>query len=87
MSEITRYVDVSITKETALLQAAGFGVPILLTTDVTTIPTATRVKEYLSLAAVEVDFASTTEEYDAAKAYFSQDPNNDKQPEKLLIGS
>ena len=85
--EITRYVDVAITKETALLQAAGFGIPILLTDDVTTLPTATRVKEYLSLAAVEVDFADTTDEYKAAKAYFNQDPFNKKHPEKLLIGS
>ena len=85
--EITRYVDVAITKETALLQAAGFGIPILLTDDVTTLPIATRVKEYLSLAAVEVDFADTTDEYKAAKAYFNQDPFNKKHPEKLLIGS
>ena len=85
--EITRYVDVVITKETALLQAAGFGIPILLTDDVTTLPTATRVKEYLSLAAVELDFADTTDEYKAAKAYFNQDPFNKNHPEKLLIGS
>jgi hypothetical protein len=85
--EITRYVDVAITKETALLQATGFGIPILLTDDVTTLPIATRVKEYLSLAAVEVDFADTTDEYKAAKAYFNQDPFNKKHPEKLLIGS
>lgn len=84
--EIKRYVDVEITKESALLQAAGFGVPILLTSDVAVITTTVRVKEYLSLAAVELDFVSTTDEYKAAKAYFNQDPFNDKHPEKLLIG-
>lgn len=82
----TRYVDVVITKETALLSAAGFGVPILLTDNVATIDTTTRVKTYLSLAAVEVDFADTTDEYKAAKAYFNQQPENKRQPEKLLIG-
>jgi hypothetical protein len=82
----TRYVDVVITKETALLSAAGFGVPILLTDNVATIDTTTRVKTYLSLAAVEEDFADTTDEYKAAKAYFNQQPENKRQPEKLLIG-
>lgn len=83
---IKRYVDVEITKETALVTAAGFGVPVLLTDDVAVITTGTRLKEYLSLAAVELDFVSTTDEYKAAKAYFTQDPFNKNQPEKLLIG-
>lgn len=85
-SEITRYVDVAITKETALVSAAGFGVPLLLTNDVVVINTTERTREYLSLAAVEVDFASTTDEYKAARAYFSQDPFSKTQPEKLIIG-
>jgi len=82
----TRYVDVVITKSSALLSAQGFGVPILLTDNVATIDTTTRVKTYLSLAAVEEDFADTTDEYKAAKAYFNQQPENKRQPEKLLIG-
>ena len=81
-----RYVDVVITKETALLSAAGFGVPLLLTDDVAVITTTTRVKEYLSLPAVETDYADTTDEYKAARAYFSQQAENKRQPEKLLIG-
>jgi len=85
--EIKRYVDVEIIKETALIQAAGFGIPILLTDNVTILPITTRVKTYLSLAAVELDFIDTTDEYKAAKAYFNQDPFNKKHPEKLLIGS
>lgn len=83
---IKRFIDVEIKKETALLTAAGFGTPILLTTNVAAISTVTRVKEYLSLAAVELDFVSTTDEYKAAKAYFNQDPFNKNQPEKMLIG-
>lgn len=82
----TRFIDVAITKQTALLSAAGFGTPILLTDDVTIITTATRVKEYLSLPAVETDYADTTDEYKAARAYFSQEASNKRQPEKLLIG-
>jgi len=83
---IKRYIDVEIKKTSALLTAAGFGVPILLTNDVSVIDTTTRVKEYLSLAAVELDFVDTTDEYKAAKAYFSQDAFNKNQPESMLIG-
>lgn len=81
-----RFVDVSITKSTALLSAQGFGTPILLTDDVSVINTTTRVKTYLSLSAVEQDFDDTTDEYKAARAYFSQQASNKRQPEKLLIG-
>lgn len=83
---IKRYIDVEIKKETALVTAAGFGVPVLLTDDVAIITTVVRLKEYLSLAAVELDFVDTTDEFKAARAYFSQDPFSKKQPEKLLIG-
>ena len=83
---VKRFIDVSITKETALTTAAGFGVPLLLTDNVTVITTTTRVKEYLSLSAVETDFAIGTDEHSAAQAFFKQDPNNKNFPTKLLIG-
>ena len=84
---VKRFVDVFISKEMALVTSQGFGVPLMLTTDVATITTTERVKEYLSLSAVEIDFADTTDEYKGAKAFFNQDFNNKNFPEKLLIGS
>ncbi len=83
---VKRFIDVSITKETALTTSAGFGVPLLLTDNVAVITTTTRVKKYLSLSAIETDFAIGTNEYEAAKAFFKQDPNNKNFPTKLLIG-
>ena len=81
-----RFIDVEIKKETALLSAAGFGTPLLLTSDVSIITTTVRAKKYLSLPAVEIDFISTTDEYKAARAYFSQSAFNKNQPEVLWIG-
>ncbi|MEA3330607.1 MAG: DUF3383 family protein [Campylobacterota bacterium] len=83
---IKRFVDVYISKSMALVTSAGFGVPLMLTTDVSVITTTERVREYLSLAAVELDFADTTDEYKGAKAFFNQDFNNKNFPERLLIG-
>ena len=84
---VKRFVDVYISKEMALVTSLGFGVPLMLTTDVATITTTERVKEYLSLPAVELDFTDTTDEYKGAKAFFNQDFNNKNFPKKLLIGS
>jgi len=83
---VKRFIDVSISKETALVTAAGFGVPLLLTDNTSVITTAVRAKEYLSLSAVEIDFVAGTDEYNAARAFFNQDPNNKTFPTKLWIG-
>ena len=52
---VKRFVDVFISKEMALVTSAGFGTPLMLTTDVAVITTTERVREYLSLSAVHLD--------------------------------
>jgi hypothetical protein len=82
---IKRFVDVEIKKDTPSVSAASFGIPILISNS-NIITTAQRVKRFTTLAGVETLFSSTTEEWKAADAYFSQDPFNENQPEELLIG-
>lgn len=82
---ITRFVDVQVTKDTARVSAAGFGIPLVLT-NTSIITTAERVKSFTSLASVNTVFDSTTEEGKAADAFFQQDPFLDNQPGELLFG-
>jgi len=62
--------------------ARGFGVGLVLG-QATILPLYDRVRVYTKLTGgVSVDFASNTEEYKAAQAYFSQSP----APKQLMIG-
>jgi hypothetical protein len=62
--------------------AAGFGVGLILGTS-TILPLEERIRTYTTLVGgVDADFASTTEEYKAAAAYFGQTP----APSQLKIG-
>lgn len=69
---IDNIVNVQITRETASVSRQGFGTPLILGINKGfTGLTAT----YTSLAAVADDFATTSKEYKAAQALFSQSPN------------
>jgi hypothetical protein len=72
---ITEYVSVSVAVADRLVQAIDFGVPAIY--DVFTLPaswaTGQRSKSYATLAAVAVDFATTTKVYKAAQAVFTAD--------------
>lgn len=61
--------------------AQGFGIGYVLGKS-TVLPLEERIRFYTSLATVNADFASNTEEYKAASAYFGQSP----APAMLAIG-
>lgn len=71
--------QVTITTQTAKAQAAGFGVPLILSANAAW---AERTRTYTDLTGVGADFATTTPEYKAAAALFSQNP----RPPKVVIG-
>jgi hypothetical protein len=73
MLEISRIVDVQITRQTAGVAQAGFSVPLILGTSSTGWG-SDRIRSYRSISAVLEDFASSTAEYQAAAAIFSQSP-------------
>lgn len=79
MGTLTDVVQVSITSVASKVTQAGFGVPLILSHSAAWVE---RVREYSELTAVALDFATTTPEYKAAAAVFSQNP----RPPKLLIG-
>ena len=83
--QIKRFVDVEIRKDTPRVSAASFGIPMMISNS-SVITTAQRVKRFTTLAGVGLLFATTSEEYLAADAYFNQDPFNENQPDELLIG-
>lgn len=64
-------VTVTLTTTNPGVTAAGFGVPMIVTHRPTW---AERQRSYSNLAAVLVDFAATTWEYEAAAAIFAQSP-------------
>lgn len=61
--------------------AKGFGTLLLLGTN--SLPLEERIRQYTQLTDVAADFATNTEEYKAATAYFSQSP----APALLMIGN
>lgn len=80
MSSIADYVVLTITQNSVGITRAGFGVPLLLSA---TAAFAERIRFYTDLAAVAVDFSVTTSaEYLAAQAIFSQSP----APTRIAIG-
>jgi hypothetical protein len=79
MATLNDIVQVTITSEVSAVQQAGFGVPLILSHSAAWVE---RVREYASLAAVQVDFAVSTPEYKQASRVFGQNP----RPPKLLVG-
>ena len=78
-TKLTDIVQVNITRETAKITQAGFGTALIFgpLTEFTD-----RYRIYNSIEAVEVDFASDSEQWKAAAALFSQEVS----PEKVVIG-
>lgn len=76
---ISDIVNVSISTTSPGPTKAGFGTPLILSYSATW---AERTRTYTSLAGVAADFATTTPEYLAAQAVFSQNP----APTKVVIG-
>lgn len=73
MLEISRIVDVQITRQTTGVAQAGFSVPLILGVNASGWGTE-RIRSYRSITAVAEDFATSTAEYRAAAAIFSQSP-------------
>ena len=71
MTEIADVINVTVNVADAKVTRAGFGVPLIFDTFADTI-FAERVRQYPNLAAVAVDFATTSKVYKAAQALFSQ---------------
>jgi hypothetical protein len=69
---MAKTVTVNIDLALAQAQTQGFSTPAILTTDASF--TVNRSKIYTSITDVAVDFATTTKEYKAASAIFSQTP-------------
>jgi len=77
---LSNHVDLSITQDSVSVPRAGFGTGLILSYSADWVE---RVRVYNRLADVEADFSVTTSpEYLAAQAYFSQQP----RPKKLKIG-
>lgn len=71
-------IVINITKLTTAVTQAGFGLPLILATNVTK-----EYMEFASLAEVEAEYASTTKAYDIAAAIFAQNP---KLPQIAIVG-
>jgi hypothetical protein len=82
---IERFIDVQITKEAPLVSAAAFGKCLVITNSVL-LTTTSRVKIFTTLAEVGEFFGTSSEEYNAADAYFNQDPFLANKPEDLYFG-
>lgn len=79
MSTLSEHVSLTITQDSVGIARAGFGVPLILSCNAAF---SERVRYYTDLASVGDDFATTSPEYLAATAMFSQDPH----PEMIGIG-
>jgi hypothetical protein len=79
MPSLNEFVTVSITTATAGISQEGFGKGMILSANAAW---TERTRSYSNLAAVALDFASTTPEYKQAAAYFGQTPC----PPSVMIG-
>ena len=82
MTDITEIVDVQITRETAVVERANFGIPLIIV-EVSEIDE--RIRTYTSPAGVADDYLNTDEAYKMATAAFSAEvkPRYIKIAEKL----
>lgn len=79
MSTLSEHVSMTITQDSVGVARAGFGVPLILSCNASF---SERVRSYTDLVGVGTDFATTSPEYLAARAMFSQNPH----PETVMIG-
>jgi hypothetical protein len=80
-----RVVDVTLTRLDRFATRRGFGVPLILTSDVDSsspVDASTRTKVYGSMEEVASDWSDTSEAYAAAQAMFAQNP----RPLQVKIG-
>ena len=81
---VTEYATVTVSIQDLLIQQAGFGVPLIV--NEFTLPssweTGQRTKAYANIAAVVLDFATTTKVYKAASAVFS----GTRAPTSIKVG-
>lgn len=77
MSDIAEVVKVTITRGTKTITRAGFGIPLILSSDAT----FSGVRTYTSITALEADFASSTAVWKAAARLFGQD----RKPSKIKV--
>lgn len=76
---LQEHVAISITSANVGVTRLGFGVPLILSCNAAF---SERVRSYNAIEDVAADFASTTPEYLAANALFSQSP----APQSIMIG-
>ena len=76
---VEEIVQVTITRETKAVTAAGFGLPLILGLAAVF---AERARKYTNLTGVTDDFATSTDEYKMAQKLFGQTP----RPPSILIG-
>ena len=80
MTTVNDFIDVSITRETRVIQRASFTIPCFVAEH--TVFTE-RAKEFNSLTEITaIGFTSTSNVYKAAQRYFAQNVS----PEKVIIG-
>jgi hypothetical protein len=77
---LSDHVTLTITNGTTTVARAGFGIPMILSCNATAFPE--RIRTYTDIEGVGADFATTSPEYLAASAIFSQEP----RPETIKIG-
>jgi len=71
---VSNVVDVSIAIGATFPERRGFGILTIVTKESGVIGIAERIRSYSNIEGVAADWASTTEVYKAATAYFSQVP-------------
>lgn len=79
MSDLSEHVSLTITTDSVGIAREGFGVPMILSVNAAW---AERIRYYTDIPGVAEDFATTSPEYLAATAMFSQSPH----PEMIAIG-
>lgn len=78
---VNKVVDVKIYTSPIFPQRKGFGLLLIIGTS-TVLPVAERMREYSDITSIATDFGTSSEEYKAALAFFSQAP----APTTLRIG-
>lgn len=83
MSELSRIVKVNITRQATAVSQKGFGTALILGQETEKpVGMTERVRVYSTLDSLGGDFASTTQVYKAAQAYFGQSI----KPEEVTVG-
>src|ERR1051326_5022698 len=79
MSQLSEHVSLTISVDVVSVARAGFGMPLILSCNASF---SERVRLYEDLLSLAADFSTTSPEYRAARAMFSQTPH----PEEIAVG-